>query len=321
MNILYTINNKYLDIMLVSFLSLYNNSNLDNIILHVITEDFSHEDYYKLQNFISNFKNTKLYIYPLESFNIEKYGIPKWRNTNISNARIFFASILRYNLDDIDNLLYIDSDTIVKGPLDDLYKYNNNTISLTKDFLNKYYFNGYGLEKYYNSGVIYFNVKNWLNQNLEDEIIKKINKNTNYRYPDQDLINTALKDIIKELPLKYNFAPHNLMFNDLGLKLLYNPKTRIISDKEAKAAKEDIRIMHSCGILSIKPWMNQNINPMTEEFMTYMNMINSNFKREELSKLKKLLSEHKELFKLLLILRSHTPSFIEDKVRKLIVKN
>ena len=72
-DILYTSDNRYIDIMLASILSLVLNSNLKNIRIHIITENFSSEDYKKVENLIYSYSNVDLYFYPIEQINIDKY--------------------------------------------------------------------------------------------------------------------------------------------------------------------------------------------------------------------------------------------------------
>ena len=52
LDVLYTVNNKYVDVMLASILSLIENGKV-NIRLHIITSDFTKEDYYKIANILS----------------------------------------------------------------------------------------------------------------------------------------------------------------------------------------------------------------------------------------------------------------------------
>ena len=49
LDVLYTINNKYIDVMLAAILSLIENGNVNNLRLHIITSDFTKDDYYKIE--------------------------------------------------------------------------------------------------------------------------------------------------------------------------------------------------------------------------------------------------------------------------------
>ena len=67
----------------------------------------------------------KYTFYRLEDYPIDDYGIPSWRGTQIANARLFFPRIIKEQNPDIDNLLYIDSDTLIKNDLSGLDSYND----------------------------------------------------------------------------------------------------------------------------------------------------------------------------------------------------
>ena len=82
LDVLYTVNNKYIDVMLASILSLIENGNVNNIRLYIITSDFTKDDYHKIEAFLIKF-NLEFYFYDIKEFNIEKYHLPKWRNTDI----------------------------------------------------------------------------------------------------------------------------------------------------------------------------------------------------------------------------------------------
>ena len=124
-DILYTINKNFIDIFLVSLYSVLKNSKIENIRIHLVTSEFELEDYSRIKQFIDTYDNVEIYFYPLEEYDIKKYNLPNWRGTQVANARLFFQDILNSNLDNIDSLLYLDSDTITIGNLNDIKKFNN----------------------------------------------------------------------------------------------------------------------------------------------------------------------------------------------------
>ena len=321
MNILYTINQKYIDIMLTSLYSLIKNSKLDKIKLYIVTLDFAKEDYDKIKRFIDNFSNVEIYTYSLEDNPIDKYNIPSWRGSQIANARLFYPRIIKEE-HNIDNLLYIDSDTLVINSLKELNEYNDYTINACKEGMSlKSYYHSLDLNKYYNTGVLYFNLNKWLDLDLEDRI-KYLFKNNKYNitFPDQDTLNLVLKDEINTIPQRYNLATYPYLFNKRELKLYYNDKYRQSGYNEMLKEKEKATILHSLGLFNIKPWTNNKVNPFTKEFMDYMEKVNPNFQLEELSILKKILTISPELFKMIIIVRTYLPEKLEEKNRNLSMK-
>lgn len=318
-DVLFTADRKYIDIMLASIYSLLENSKLENIRIHIITKDFSKEDCIRVEKFVNMF-DTECYFYPLENFNIDKYNIPNWRNGQISNSRLFFEEILKPHILNIKQILYLDSDTITVDDLTNLKKYKEGLFAC-RDIgcLNYYYKNLYNLNTYFNSGVIYIDMEEWIKNGYQERIIKFIENNSiKLNYPDQDILNYALSEYIDELPINYNLSHQAYMFNDLLFKLYFNPKYRNVSYEDIEKAKTNPKIIHSYGS-GIKPW-NGEFNPYFNEYMNYILEVNPNFKPEELSKIKKLLIRFPNLYQLMLVTRTYIPEKIEETINTLALK-
>lgn len=113
-------------------------------------------------------------------------------------ARLWLAKHLPLE----DRCLYLDSDTMVRGDLSELYSTDLNGKS-------------YGMvmgcipEYGYNSGVILMDLKKLRDDNKWDKLNEHLAKYARtYFLPDQTVINRFYKDDIFELPLKYNYPPN-----------------------------------------------------------------------------------------------------------------
>ena len=318
MDILFTINNKYIDIMLSSLLSIIINGNLERIRLHVVTSECTDEDIDKIKRFIDLYDNIELHIYRLEDNPIDNYGIPNWRGSQIANARLFYPRIIKDEVGDVENLLYIDSDTITVGDLSTLKEYDAYPINacLDESSVSSYYADELNLEKYYNSGVLYYNVNDYLNLDMEYRIGEYNNTAvTPLTFPDQDLINLLLKDEINQLPPRYNMSGYTTMKSEITGNMFYNPKIRQLSFDEIKEERKHKKILHSYGFFNVKPWTNNNVNPFNDEFMKYMEQVNPEFTKEELKRVKKLLTICPALFKTLYLIRPYLPKTVEKNMR------
>lgn len=316
LDVLYTVNDKYIDICLASIISLIRNSKVKKLVIHIICSDFKKEDYEKISRLLNSF-NCEYYLYDIKTFDIEKYNIPNWRGSQIANARLFFQEIMKNNLNGINNLLYLDSDLVVVGDLNDLERYKENDISAVKDGCFKTYVRKMGLSNYFNSGVILFNVDNWLNNNYQDEVVRFLEKPwAEITFPDQDALNCAVGEHIKELPLNFNLSANAYLFNDFWQKLYFNNGLNYNND-DLLMAKDDPKILHSTGVLSIKPWTDNNVNPFNDVFMSYILEANPEFQKVELSKLKKVLSCYPPIFKMLVLAKAFAPEKVRDLARKL----
>lgn len=313
-DILYTINNKYIDLMLASFLSLYQKSSFSNIRLHLITSEFTKEDYAKVSNFLKGL-NVAVYFYPLEEFAIEKYHLPNWRNTQISNARLFFQEIMAKNLTNIANLLYLDADTIITSPLTELKNLTTTSLGAVVDYGTNKNAARLHLNKYFNSGVLNIDINKWLQNANQDRIIHTIeNTSRSLLFPDQDILNIALADEISSLPLSYNINNYAYFYDTFLAKLYFNGKHRQVSYSDVVNAKKNPNILHAYGFSSLKPWSNNKSNPFNSIFMNYLLQVNKEFQKEELNSFQKILDQNPELLKILILIKSYTPQVINDKL-------
>ena len=320
-DVLYATNQSYLIVTLASILSLIENSNLldKTLNLHLITEGLMKDDFSFLESFFHQYKNVDLAIYPIEEFNIDKYHIPDWQHTQVANARLFFQDILGNKIKDIKQLLYLDSDTIVVDDLTGLFQYQDGIYAVRDNCMPAYY-HKLNLDKYYNSGVLFLDTSTWINEGYQEQIVEFIEKNNSIDllYPDQDILNCALKEKIKQLPVSYNLSPYMCLIKNFTLQY-YCSKT----DNDYQKIKENInnpKILHSCGILGIKPWSDNKVNPYNDIFRNYIERIDASFELHKLGTIKGFLANHPYLFKTFLNFRTYTPEYFENASKKVLSK-
>lgn len=319
-DILFTSNKGYIDIMLASIYSMLLNGNLKNVRIHIICEGFSSSDYKKIEDIIKKFNGTEVYFYRMEDYDITKYNIPDWHGTQIANARLFFGDILKPHNMNIENLLYLDADTITVGDLNGLDKYKDSLHAVRDACLRHYYKSLDNLDTYYNSGVIYFNVDEWMSKDYQSKIIELLKTNkVKLTYPDQDIFNCAIRNGINDLPVSYNLPPHAYMFKGTSAKMYFNDKFRNVNYKEIGEAVIAPKIIHTYGLTGIKPWQS-DFNPYYDEYMKYIMMVNPNFTPTELEGLKKIAAKLPNTYKALLLARTYMTETIERPVRNLTLK-
>lgn len=294
MDLLYTTNKKYVDMMLASIMSVYLNGGLDELNIHIIYNDFSIDEVLHVEKVLKKLKNVNFNFYYVDEKDIDKYGIPMWRGSHIANARLFFQSIIKDNIP--EKLLYLDADTICKGKINHLGDYDKSAVYAVKDCLHRAYTQRFhDLENYYNSGVLYIDTKRWDKIDAEGRIIDfALNSPWELVYPDQDIFNCALDPDIGELGVEYNFPPHPYLMTEEQLREYH--AYRGVSVEEILNAKERVKICHSYGISGVKPWTDNPINPYNDLFMEYIDMVNSEFKKEEIDFKTKLLVSNKNFY-------------------------
>lgn len=312
--ILYATNKEYLTITLASMLSLIENSTKEYLRIYLMTENLNEQDYTLIEKVIREYPNVNLSIYPIEEFHLEKYGIPGWQNTQAANARLFFQEILGNKVDK-EELLYLDSDTIVVDNLTELDKYQGK-IYAALDTAMPSYLKQLGVTRYFNSGVLKINTDWWKKEKCQERIIKfmKDNPSKKLTYPDQDVLNYVLGQEIEELPMSYNLPPSISMMAGMTLDSYCKRIKR--NSEAATVAKNNPKIIHSYGLLGIKPWTNNEVNPYNNIFRKYLYEVNPEFELQELTSMKKFLSTTPRLFNSLFLLKSYTPECLQGIAKK-----
>ncbi len=110
------------------------------------------------------------------------------------------------------------------------------------------------LGQYFNSGVVYLDLKKWANAKLTEKALSILmSKDNVYKYPDQDVMNVLLKGMTIFLPRGYNTI--YTIKSELKDKTHQNYKKLII---------ENTLLIHYTG--ATKPWHKWAIYPSTKYY-------------------------------------------------------
>lgn len=292
-HVLYTTDHNYFPHMLTSIYSLAENNKNNNIKVHIIEDGFTDEDFYNLDQLNDLYDNIDIKRYNIDKIAelMKHFNIPKWRNTDIANARLFANEII----DETDKILYLDSDTIVVGDLKDLFdKKIQRPLAAVKETLIPEHINNLSfdycsekVEAYYNSGVLLFNYNAWDQENCLDDLYSASKIiHSNLIYPDQDLINLTFQNQIETLDLSYNIIP---FANELGKHRLLARK--FLKDRpfyysfdEVISALNNPHILHTLHYLNTAVWEDNKIHPFTKEYEKYRKIWNGDFEPEKRKK-------------------------------------
>jgi len=212
----------------------------------IVSKDLTPDDLECLKEIAREFSKNSKIIFLYENGNYDNAYIPA--NINILSKAIFYRFMLPELLQDIDKVIYIDSDTIILKDLiqmDDI-SLNDNLLAGCQDFMNDFNiwsknFNNYWLplkkNGYVNSGVLIMNLKKMRYENLSKKWIKLSHKKT--IYPDQDILNSTCLNRIVFLDSKYNIEIFTKIKPDINSKKIKNTA-----------------ILH---YIYPKPWLQKNI--------------------------------------------------------------
>lgn len=213
-----------------------------NFEIHLVCDDIDKKDYKKLEETSGRF-NVNINIYKLNSDIISSLIGSVNKNLHISVATFF--RLVAFNLlhEVTEKLLYMDSDIMVVGDISEFWKCNlsdREYAVVVKDVLEGYHKQRIKVNKYFNAGIVFVDLKKWNNSNFTNICIENIKK-YHYEYMDQDALNVVLQGKCTFLHKEYDFIC------DLGEEI-----DKVTKPSMADIIPNDVRIIHFCG--RSKPW-------------------------------------------------------------------
>uniref|UniRef100_UPI003F4C547F glycosyltransferase family 8 protein n=1 Tax=Brachyspira catarrhinii TaxID=2528966 RepID=UPI003F4C547F len=215
---------KYMGTTMASILS--NSKEDEEIYFHLLDGGITEENKNKLLS-LKKIKDCEIKFYIPD---VEKYK--KWFEIGLAkhlSAAMFYRLDIHKLIQDVDKVLYLDCDIIVRTSLKAFFE---------KDISGYYalcvkeksHINNINLRKklefdkddfYFNSGVLMINLNLWREDKIEDKFIEYWNKNYNNSYGDQDILNFCLKGKVYDMGYDWNFFPlkavHNKLYNDVKI--------------------------------------------------------------------------------------------------------
>lgn len=240
----------------VSLTSVLENNKNINFNIHIFFEELAESDIYKLKKTASKYKQVIFFHYVKNTKKL--FGKVKWDN-KIWQATYYRLVAVSAMPKFIDRLLWLDSDICCNGSLEELFTINmegypigavihGNQKSLVPDSIARLKLKS---GKYFNAGIILFNLKEWNKRDLSMKTFKMINEpQKEWKLYDQDMFNCMIDGDFLELDYIYNFQR-------LGGTLKY------------KKIPDCLKIFHYVG--PEKPWYKYK-SEYQDEWLKYSNI-------------------------------------------------
>lgn len=275
MNILISTNSSYMHIISIMLFSLCKSHPTERIELYLAYSDMSENSLDAIKLILNQFENKVFHPLKIDEQLANRIK-PAGRFSKEAYYRIFALNMLP---SDMDRILYLDGDMIVKGSLIDVY---HSELTIDCPFLvcedidgtirdNNWYLhertgvpNNY---KCFNSGFMLINLQ-YMRHHHNLEYIKEafLREGNNYPFPDQDILNHMFYDRVKYVPWQLYNLPAEWWFLDMD-KLVYDTISYVSYpqmfsesiDKEIRFVditakmKANARVVHFFGLL--KPWI------------------------------------------------------------------
>lgn len=257
----------------VMMLSVCENNPDTDIVFHIILEDnVKAEDRRDLENVVAPYRGKSLAFYNVNE-KMLKMSFPVGEKLHITKAayyRLFLSELLPQ---DIDKVLYLDGDLIVRHSLLPLWEIDlgEHAIAAAHDgssgvieFYNRL---KYPFELgYFNSGVLLINLKYWREHQVVKVFESYMEKHANViKYHDQDVLNVVFCEKKILIPIKYN-----LQHGFLEKKSMTYDYWKL--EHEVLEARQDPYIVHFT--FRDKPWRKYQIesHPFSSTWDKYQNM-------------------------------------------------
>ena len=215
LNVLYGCDDNYAPYTGVSLLSLFeNNKDIEEITIYLAAMNFSEVNLSKFRRLAEQY-GRKLVVLDTERAQeyMKTYQCKGWNGSLATWLRFF---VLEQIPEDVNRLLWIDSDTIVNGSLRDLIEIPLEGYPVAAVCDSVCYWERFRLgiaksEPYFNAGVILFNLPVWQGNDVLGKMMEHLEKYVQYyKANDQDLLNDFFKGQILKLPMRYNLQGFQL---------------------------------------------------------------------------------------------------------------
>lgn len=267
MNIAYSCNDYYIPQTGISLISLLeNNKDVEEITIYLISKDITNQNIAILKCICEQYDRHFINI-PFDKIAYDLRLSDTGRHIETIYSKIFFPRIIGLN-----KCLYIDSDTIINGKLDELWSIDltGKYLAAAETYTTKYQklldipSNNF----FFNDGVTLVNVDYCREMNLVERAIQFINShNGNPPVLSEGTLNAICHSNIVIMSLRYNMMSG---IYQIGME---NPKflasiTRYEQSDIVASCKEPIIIHYLSGYYN-RPWAESCTHPLKDIFIKY----------------------------------------------------
>lgn len=282
MNIVYTFDDNYSGITIISLYSLLsNNVEVDELNIYIVDCGIKEISKSLLEKIVYDFGRKIFFVEAIDLTKKIPFELPVRYWSTVCYVRLFFSEMLP----GVERILHIDCDTIVRGSLNDVYQTDlgNNVCAACYDCLaSPKRALGFSKEEaYFSNGFILFDLNKIRKNNYEILFVDYIkNKNGILPHLDQDVISAVLKGKIKTLPPKYNVMSVTLFFKEESCDLFeisepYYTKEEIVESLDAPI------VIHFVGYRYYsRPWTPTCYHPYNKEWYDYYNLVRKKYGEE-----------------------------------------
>ncbi len=257
-NIAISFDKNYLIPFYVLLTSILHSNPPASVTLHVIATGLAEEELQQVVAFVRQ-QGASICSYQVMDIDVTQFVLPD--DTYLSPAiyyRLFFPFLVSA---EVSRLLYIDTDTLVVGNLQQAFELDLGTYPVgavtDTDMPTRSDLGIESVEDYFNSGVLLLDIQRWKEQRISEQALKVIQEQPERikGYPDQDALNIVLHHNWYRLPTGYN------------LMRLYVP-----NEVPKRRFKEFLRGQYIIHYNGKKPWYSNCEHRLRHVFQEYQRL-------------------------------------------------
>lgn len=272
MNVVYASDDNFAEIMGVSICSLFeNNKDVVELTVYVLDDNISEKNKSKLDELAKTY-GREIQYRSIEIVKPKLATLCQQRGSLCTFSRLMLSQLLPLN---IDRVLYLDCDTIVRKNLLDFYNqsFDGKIVCGVLDCISKQHRTRIDLDEkaiYINAGMMLIDFQTWQKNAMDQKIEETINKYSGHvPYADQGIANISLQGKIKLVHPRYNCMSIFTAFSFDHL-LKYRKPSFCDSRADIDDAKKNPAIVHFVTLFcTSRPWFKNSNGPFFDEWKHY----------------------------------------------------
>lgn len=242
-------------------------ANNKDVSIFIFTEGLKPENEGKLKDLTTKLGG-ELHICLMDSDVVSQFPMPSYMSSHISIATYYRLFVVKALPSDIDKVIYMDCDIVVRGDLMPLWETDMTDKALGAVYqYNEWAFVEHSYERlgfdskygYFNAGILLINLAYWRKHQVTEQLMNYIKDNYSQIHShDQDVLNAVLHQSVQPLSYTWNCLPS---FFEKG-KFTYPD---FVDYSEDIADPVIIHYVHKP-----KPWQYECRHPYKDEYFKYL---------------------------------------------------
>ena len=265
---LYQANDYYAPYLGISLLSLLDhNKHMQEIKIFIIDDGIAEENRSKIEQTAAEFGRSITYLdTAIPQKLLEEANAPKFRGNYATYFKLFVLDELP---EEVDRIIYVDSDTIIRGAFDAIteFDFNGAALAMVPAIYHNKYRAKVGISQddiTYNAGIMAFDLAAWRANQCRMRLIRGMQEDPQMLSfaPDQSLAIKVLQKDLTQLPLRFNFSTLYSLFSYKDISKMFKCReAEMFKQEDIDEAYRNIAVYHFIELQVGKPWEKDSVHP------------------------------------------------------------